>query len=319
MNDDAIDIVMPWVDGNDPVHLNKRQEFLVEPPTEGPEYVLQEYNAPQRWVQADEVRYALRSIGRFAPWVRKIWIVTDGQIPNMDGFEQDLLDKIEIVDHKVIFRGFEKVLPTFNSATIESALWLIPGLAEKFILFNDDIFFTQPIQPTDFFRNGKLVLRGRLQSRKLITVAPMWDMHQKNGAELAGFDKESYFKLTHVCQPLFKSKLEQFFEKNPEAFAKNITHRIRHNDQFNIASVSSHLAIIGGYAETISGDDKDQRDWRVIGAAPIAEKSGPSLWVRLQKIRRKRTKIVCINDFATLQRKVPTTRKILEKILSRRA
>ena len=56
-------------------------------------------------------------------------------------------------------QGFipQKYLPTFNSHPIEWNFHRIKNLSEHFVYFNDDIFLLQPIEPTDFFRDGKPV------------------------------------------------------------------------------------------------------------------------------------------------------------------
>ena len=60
----------------------------------------------------------------FAPWIRKIWIVTNGQHPTW--LDQDNIH-IEVVPHHKIFPNKDD-LPTFNSRAIESHLHQIPGL-----------------------------------------------------------------------------------------------------------------------------------------------------------------------------------------------
>ena len=42
-------------------------------------------------------------------------------------------------------------LPTFNSNTIELNIHRIEGLADRFVLFNDDTFLTRGCRPEDFF------------------------------------------------------------------------------------------------------------------------------------------------------------------------
>ena len=51
-----------------------------------------------RYVQFDELKYALRSVNQFAPWFHHIFVVTNNQRPKW------LIDhpKISIVDHKDI-------------------------------------------------------------------------------------------------------------------------------------------------------------------------------------------------------------------------
>jgi len=100
---------------------------------------------------------------RFAPWLRRIHIVTDRQTPSLIKALENTpyRDRIRVVDHSEIFRGFEENLPTFNSSTILSVLWRIDDLAENFLFLNDDFALLQPVKPTDFFIDDKVVLRGK--------------------------------------------------------------------------------------------------------------------------------------------------------------
>jgi len=93
----------------------------------------------------DELRYSLRSVHLFAPWVRKIHIVTAGQVPPW----LTPHPKVQLVDHKEILPS--EALPTFNSHAIETALHRIPGLAEHWIYFNDDMFLGHLVRPDIFF------------------------------------------------------------------------------------------------------------------------------------------------------------------------
>ena len=63
----------------------------------------------------NQLIYAIRSIEKYCPWVRHIFIVTNGQIPHW--LNQDNTH-VSIVDHKDIFQH-TKHLPTFNSMAIE--------------------------------------------------------------------------------------------------------------------------------------------------------------------------------------------------------
>ena len=45
-------------------------------------------------------------------------------------------------------------LPTFNSSAIELGICAIPGLAEHFVYFNDDMFLTSYVVPEYFFKEG---------------------------------------------------------------------------------------------------------------------------------------------------------------------
>ena len=149
-----IDAVITWVDGDDPQHRAKRLHYQPQAPRNA--------NAvnPHRWACNDELGYCLRSIANHAPWIGRIWIITDAQTPDLSRLPADLVSRIAIIDHRILFAGYESALPTFNSLAIETVLWRIPGLAEHFVYFNDDVFLTGPLAPGDLFCDGAPVLRG---------------------------------------------------------------------------------------------------------------------------------------------------------------
>ena len=80
---------------------------------------------PARFRSEGEIFYCAASILRFAPFVRKIFIVIDEQDPHLDGFLTRDFSKnhipVEIVDHKILFRGYEQYLRVFNSRTVKRA------------------------------------------------------------------------------------------------------------------------------------------------------------------------------------------------------
>ncbi|KAK3088613.1 hypothetical protein FSP39_021285 [Pinctada imbricata] len=103
-----------------------------------------------RFEDNEELRYSLRSIERFAPWVRHVYIVTNGQIPHWLNLEYP---RVSIVTHQELFPN-KTDLPTFSSPAIESHLHRIPGLSQKFIYMNDDVMFGKEVWPDDFFTNS---------------------------------------------------------------------------------------------------------------------------------------------------------------------
>ncbi|MEN6533873.1 MAG: Stealth CR1 domain-containing protein [Bryobacteraceae bacterium] len=138
---EQIDAVYTWVDGSDPEFQDSFRSYASAQP-----------DAPglSRFRNNDELRYSLRSVFRFAPWIRRIHILTNGQVPSwLDSSHE----KIHLVTHAEVFPDPE-CLPTFNSNAIEMCLHRIPGLSRRFIYFNDDVFLGRNVQPSDFFLKG---------------------------------------------------------------------------------------------------------------------------------------------------------------------
>ena len=70
-----VDMVFSWVDGSDP-------EFRARRAAQMSRHVVGEGDeAEARIRQIDELKYALRSVNMFAPWVRRIFITTDSVPP----------------------------------------------------------------------------------------------------------------------------------------------------------------------------------------------------------------------------------------------
>lgn len=136
-----IDFIILWVDGNDPEWQFEKNKYQDKSENEN--------NSISRYRDWKILPYWFRSAEKFAPWVRKIFFVTWGHIPD---FLNVNAPNLQIIRHDEFIP--KKYLPTFNSHTIELNLHRIPELAEHFVYFNDDMFLLRPFQPMDFFRNG---------------------------------------------------------------------------------------------------------------------------------------------------------------------
>ncbi len=143
-NSDKIDIVITWVDGNDPEWIKQKIQNM---PAE------QQYKAAtasHRFRDWDNAQYIFRGIEKYMPWVNRIHFVTWGHLPTWLNVDNP---KLHIVNHRDFIP--EEYLPTFNSNAIELNFHRIPGISEQFILFNDDTFVIGPTRPEDFFADGK--------------------------------------------------------------------------------------------------------------------------------------------------------------------
>jgi hypothetical protein len=135
-----IDVVYTWVDLTERLRADLRRQSAAIGRNDSSKV------ADESLFQAcDELRYSLRSVETYLPWVNRIFIVTNGERPS---FLRDH-PKLTFVNHDEILDP--DCLPTFNSHVIESALHRIPGLSEHYIYLNDDVMFMRPCRPNDFF------------------------------------------------------------------------------------------------------------------------------------------------------------------------
>lgn len=239
-----IDAVITWVDGNDPRHMAKRQKY-----GRNEIFLADDIAGSTRYASVGEILFCVASLNRFAPWLNKIYIVTDDQIPPVVPFiEQHFPDghiPMEIVDHRSIFHGYEENLPTFNSISIESMTWRIPGLSEHYIEFNDDLILAAPATPEDFFTiDGKVVCYGTKENILLVCLTRLLK-YRPNGnkkvtfketmvnAALNAGERFSYIKMHHTPKALLKSVYEKYFKEHQQLLAHNISYRFRSHKQFN--------------------------------------------------------------------------------------
>lgn len=154
--DEPIDIVITWVDNTDAVWREQLQKYKEIHNRSNPNEQIDART--QRYRDNDEIRFCLRSIEKFAPWIRNIFIVTysEDSYPSWLNINHS---KIKIIPHSVIFKN-QNHLPTFNSHAIESNLANIPGLSDRFLYSNDDTLFGEPMYMSDFIDENNLVLIG---------------------------------------------------------------------------------------------------------------------------------------------------------------
>lgn len=136
-----IDFVVLWVDGNDPDWQAKRAQYRPDPFENGAD--------PNRFRDWKLLQYWFRGVEQFAPFVRKVFFVTNGQIPD---WLNTSAPNLVVVKHEDFMPA--ECLPTFNSNAIEVYLHRIPGLSEQFVLFGDDMFLTSACTEDDFFHKG---------------------------------------------------------------------------------------------------------------------------------------------------------------------
>ena len=140
LQDEKIDIVVLWVDGNDPKWLEERNIYAKKE---------RDSNA-NRYRDCGNLQYLFRGIEKYASWVNKIFFVTWGHVPSwLDTTNK----KIRVIKHEEFIP--KEYLTTFNSNVIELNLFRIEELSEKFVLLNDDFFFFKETKKEDFFKNGK--------------------------------------------------------------------------------------------------------------------------------------------------------------------
>jgi hypothetical protein len=249
----AIDAVILWVDGKDEMHCKKMLPYIDEKQSKN------DASFRTRFDQVEEIKFSVDSILTNASWIRNIFIVTDSQVPKFlrESGSTEEYRKIIIVDHKVIFEGYEEYLPTFNSLSIETMVHRIPDLAEHYIYLNDDFFIIKKTKPSDFFKNGLPVLRGKKSlfdefkiEKKLKRVFKIgysknrvsFKRTQQETAKMLGFT-QNYFRIHHTPHSQRKSTFQNYFKEHPYKLIENIKYRFRNKVQFLPQSLVHHIEL----------------------------------------------------------------------------
>src|SRR5690606_14637364 len=110
-----------WVDGSDFAHIETITHWLKET-----QQSIHNTAYSMCYIEHCELKLSLRSVEAFLPWINRIYIGTNGQIPTWLDTSHP---KIQMVFHKDIFPQADN-LPCFNSHAIAFQLHRIPGLSE---------------------------------------------------------------------------------------------------------------------------------------------------------------------------------------------
>lgn len=241
-----IDIVFSWVDG---AHLEWQRERARRMAS----YVVGEGDDHEaRYRQLDELKYALRSVHLFAPWVRKIFVVTDSPRPEWLAEHE----RVRVVRSEEFFRDPGN-LPTYNSHAVESQLHHLPGLSEHFIYSNDDMFFGRPVHPSEFFTVGGV---SRFIEAELRIGLGAPETHRSGFENAARVNREllrSRFgqtitrHLEHAPTPLRISVLNELEATFPEEFARTAASAFRSATDISVTnSLYHYFALLTGRAVT---------------------------------------------------------------------
>ncbi len=232
-----IDVVYTWVDGDDPVWKKK----LTETQMSHSGVVAAGACVKSRFRCRDELKYSLRSILKYAPFINHIYIVTCGQTPKW------LKDhsKISVVDHKDIFTS-KSDLPTFNSQAIEANLHHIENLSECYIYFNDDVFLGAKTKAKDYFSAS-----GKPKIFLASWTAPDGPLDRNDDT----FDS-SWKNTNALLDRIFGNEKRQALEHAPFAFRRSQMQALEKCISSVFKKVSSHpfrspddLVITAGFSQ----------------------------------------------------------------------
>lgn len=305
----VIDFVVTWVDGNDEKWRLKKAKYDGSINTS--KYSMNSEKAYREW---GTFKYWFRGVEKFAPWVNKVYLVTDNQKPDWLNINSD---KLVLIDHKEIINN--EFLPVFSANPIESNIHRIPGLSEHFVFFNDDMYLTSPVSPDDFFSDEGLpkyntalapittdrYSTGHFQMNDMGIITSYFTRKEilKNGQFFSPkqgikqivktllYGNAKFicgFWESHLPYPLLKSTFELVWKKESDALNKTSSNRFRDPSDTNVWLFKYWQIASGKYAV---GDVN-------LGSLFYLENADNTLW---DTIVSKKFKMMCINDGHNIQ------------------
>ena len=290
---EAVDVVYTWVDDSDPSFQDALRRYALANRAQ----VDPDAASLYRFRNNGELLFSLRSLLAFAPWLRRIHILTNGQVPAwLDRSDQ----RIRLVTHAQVFPEPE-ALPTFNSNAIEMCLHRIPDLARRFIYFNDDVFLGRPVREADFFLTGggqKVYLqdtwlpgdyqhgstRDRACAHTQTILTRLW-----------GPSHARRLLPAHAPQPYDRDRLAHLETLLQDEFRRTAAHRFRAADDLV-------LSVLYAYTLRQAPAEQGRHQFEVVSGLSAQScflmlEHNPLwvLWV-FAYIWRKQPKFFCIND-----------------------
>lgn len=273
MKNEPIDFVVAWVDGSDPEWQKKKEKYIEDCQKKNPDV-----GGEKRFKDTGFFKYWFRAVEKYAPWVNKIYLLTDGQVPKFLNVNHP---KLVLINHRDIIE--EKYLPTFNSSAICLSVGKIPGLSNNFVFFNDDMFLINRTKENDFFKNNlprdmavqgvlapsnsdmfwktrtKLVtvINNKFDKHKIIKKHPFkwFNFHYSLKFNIRNYVLNKYdfftdFYNPHVPHSYNKQYFDRVWNENKKDIEKTLKSRFRKADNITEWLVRYYQLVEGNFAPT---------------------------------------------------------------------
>lgn len=264
----TVDAIYTWVDWNDLEYRTLCAEYANEPVDLNPERFRDDFNL---------LKYSLRSLERYAPWVNHIYLLTRRpQAPSWLNVEHP---RIRLIHHDQIFDSPD-YLPTFSCHVIESYFHRVPS-SEYLLYLNDDFLFGRETALSDFLTSDQRIrlmgtlfgehLPGRTQDKTAISLGLI----------------EHTPLLIH--QPLWQAMLEE----RPELVHRTRSHRFRQPEDACMDKL---------YRIYLTGPARSRAEivpiWQLLRYHRFHKITNRYWWQRAQFafLRWLRPKFYCLND-----------------------
>ena len=209
-----MDAIVTYVDGLDPLW---QQDY---------ERTVGKKILDKRFRDWGTLKYHFRGLEKFMPFIDRIHLVVarESQVPAWVNRKT-----VNVVLHKDIMPA--ESLPTFNSSMIEMFLHRIPGLTERFLYFNDDMYTVKPCKFEDFFPDGVPAMKFAHNFLYFGDFRYLVHHSDSLARKALGMPESCrYVRPQHTASPMLKSQCDELYAKvQPEIMASLSPLRTRAN------------------------------------------------------------------------------------------
>lgn len=231
----GVDVVYMWIDLRDPVLRAKRREWMGRCGLDS--------GALGHWSTTrdnQELRHSLRSLERNMPWVRKVYIVTNGQTPE---WLDTQCPQVEVVFEEKIMGSNS---PVFNGHAIMLNMHRIPGISDWFLQMDDDFFLGRPVGLEDFFCSRTQRQLCHLSVARRNASDPKYGLPRQAALSHRdlGFRHPAVYThwASHMPRLWNKQVIEEMWERWPEDFAQVSAHKFRCTEDIDLTSFYPYYA-----------------------------------------------------------------------------
>ncbi|MBK5254699.1 MAG: hypothetical protein JJE39_01560 [Vicinamibacteria bacterium] len=273
---ERLDVVYAWVDGAWPGYRDELSRYAGRPV---------DLNPNRHRDNLDLLKYSLRSLEVFAPWIERIHLVTAR--PQSPSWLNPHAPGLKVIHHDELFAL--RHLPTFNSFAIESYLYLLPDLSPRFLYFNDDMVLGRTLHPGDVMTKDG---RARIHLEWNPSIARRKDEHPWRAA--IGFANELLDKafgaanarrlVRHAPVLMEIQRWQALADKWPEPLEATRSGRFRSGDTFAPDFLYPYFCLATGHATAVSIVDSyrqaayvglDNRGWLVSLQLAVVDRLRP--------------------------------------------
>lgn len=232
-----VSYVFPWVNPADPVWQAEYAKASGTPID----------FSNERFRDNPLLRYHLRSIAEFAPWIDEVVIIISSRsqiLPWMN------TSTIKFVEHKDFIP--QKYLPCFNSNTIETFLANVPT-APYIIYSNDDFYFNSMTTVDDFFSEDGIpkfysVKKDQCKNAFQQTCLNNFNVIRKDFPN--DYKLFEYERAPHCQTPMLRSTVREVYRKHRSEMEQYITQFREVENNLNQYIYSNYQVLSGNYIKT---------------------------------------------------------------------